>query len=480
MTTRRRYQKNNGFRKVCGCSRKKWPVCPHAYNVNYRGVRISLDEEAGRHLEYRDAQELANTIRGEIDAGTFVSRRKRTVALIRPTLTVPDIDPGGMTVDALADRYFAQARNRLTGDPLLPRERANWDKFATFLVTYQGLPTRLGSMPAAMVTDDHVRQFYEHQATLRTATVANGKSKKGTLRNSYARTVGGPSSANRTGDRAATVFKWAAQHHGETGVERSPFRDRAGDRVVAKYGELGRDRRLEAGEEEALLAAASPELRLCIIGALESTLRVGELLNLRWRRVDFNANVITLRGRKNPRTQEGTKTRKDRLVPITARMRVVLEFLAIGPDGKPHHPSGYVFGDATTGEKRRSLATQWTTCRLKASGFTGQIRTGAHARLTPAARTHLRDYDLQWRDLRREGASSHVDRGMRMPEVQAMLGHASLTTTTRYVRPKAGWAQEAAQRVDAHPDSQKNLQKIADELAARKAAKLGGVSKSVN
>lgn len=470
-------RRNFGFRKVCACGRKKWPTCPHAYNVNYRGVRVSLDAEAGRHLEHRAARILANAIRAEIDARTFVPRHQRGTVLPRADVP-PPIDPGGMTVEALGTRYFAQARNRLTGEPLQAREQTNWQIFANFVVAHQGDLVAIKTLRASALTTAHVRLFYEQQAMLRPATVTNGKSAKGRQRQSYTRQVGGPVSANRTGDRAATVFKWATQHAAETGVERSPFRDGAGDRIVAKYGELGRDRRLEPGEEDALVNAATPQLRLCIIGAIESTLRVSELLGLRWKAVDFELGVIRLRGRGG--RAQGTKTRKDRLVPMTARMRAVLEFLHGGPDGKAHHPTAYVFGDGTTGEKRRSLATAWTTCRLTASGFTGKRRQGPHRKLTPAARAHLRDYDLRWHDLRREGASGHVDRGMRMPEVQAMLGHASLTTTTKYVRPKAGWAQDAAQRVDAHPDSVKNLQKLAEDLAAQKESKLGGVSKSVN
>jgi integrase len=480
MTTNRKYAKNSGLRKVCGCGRRKWPTCTHSYYLNYRGFRGSLDVEAGRHLDYQDALNLANQIRSEIDARTFVARRQRPGATViaRPDLP-PPIDPGGLTVAQVGDRYFKQARNRLTGEPLQPRERANWDKFANFVVASRGDLVPIKDLKAAAVTAEHVRLFYEAQAELRSAKVTNGKSITGKQRATYTRQVGGPVSANRTGDRAATVFRWAAGHPSETGVAHSPFRDGAGDRVMPKYGELARERRLEPGEEDALLAAAAPHLRLCIIAALESTLRISELLALRWRQVDFEAGCMHLRGR-SVRAREGTKTRKGRVIPLTARMRVVLEYLQIGPDGKPHHPTAYVFGDGTTGEKRKSLATAWDTCRLKAYGFTGRIREPRHAKLTPEARAALKEQDLRWHDLRRESASKHIDRGMRLNELQTMIGHANLATTSRYVKPRTGWVQEAAHRVDAHPQSANELQKIANELEALKRARFGEASKSVN
>lgn len=61
----------------------------------------------------------------------------------------------------------------------------------------------------------------------------------------------------------------------------------------------GRERRLQAGEEERLLAAADPRLRAVIVWALETAMRRGEIVGLRGPDVDVEARVATLRDTKN-------------------------------------------------------------------------------------------------------------------------------------------------------------------------------------
>src|SRR5207244_10869800 len=56
--------------------------------------------------------------------------------------------------------------------------------------------------------------------------------------------------------------------------------------------ELGRERRLEPGEEEALLAAADSEMNLRIVAALDTGMRKGEMLRVQLKRVDFDYGFI--------------------------------------------------------------------------------------------------------------------------------------------------------------------------------------------
>jgi integrase len=73
-------------------------------------------------------------------------------------------------------------------------------------------------------------------------------------------------------------------------------------------------------EESALLAVASPYLRSMIIAALDTGMRRGEMLALRFGDIDWTRRVITLRGAT-------TKSRKTRVVPIgTSRLMAVLEW----------------------------------------------------------------------------------------------------------------------------------------------------------
>ncbi len=81
-------------------------------------------------------------------------------------------------------------------------------------------------------------------------------------------------------------------------------------------------------EEAKLLNAASPMLRSMIIAALDTGMRRGEMLALRFADIDFDRQLITLRG-------STTKSGKTRFVPIpTERLRAVLEWLRLDAAGE--------------------------------------------------------------------------------------------------------------------------------------------------
>jgi integrase len=75
-----------------------------------------------------------------------------------------------------------------------------------------------------------------------------------------------------------------------------------------------------------LLGAAGPHLQRVVIAALESCCRVGELLQLQWRDLSLGRGEIHLRPEK-------TKTRMDRIIPISTRLRSVLEMARNDPAG---------------------------------------------------------------------------------------------------------------------------------------------------
>lgn len=83
----------------------------------------------------------------------------------------------------------------------------------------------------------------------------------------------------------------------------------------------------------------------------------------------------------------------------------------LGPDGKPHSSESYVFGNEV-GEQmsEETLRGAWERLREKAG--------------LPAV--HLAD-------LRHEAGSRSSDSGVPLAHVSKMLGHANLTTTTRYL-----------------------------------------------
>ena len=161
------------------------------------------------------------------------------------------------------------------------------------------------------------------------------------------------------------------------------------------------------GEEARLLKHARPHLRALIVAALATGCRLGELLSLQWsqiRRDDKDeARWIVLSAAK-------TKTSEARVIPISANLRAVLELRRHAPDGKEYGPSAYAFGNEA-GERVTSIRTAWElTC--KRASITG----------------------LHFHDLRREFASRLLESRADLHDVQMFLGHAAITTTSRYLQ----------------------------------------------
>ncbi len=156
------------------------------------------------------------------------------------------------------------------------------------------------------------------------------------------------------------LFNWAIPqgYRGDT-----PFK-RHGVNVVPFDGvaETVRTRRLQPGEEDALIAMATPHLRGLLIAALPTGCRLGELLSLQWRDVQCDAagraRALVLRAGT-------TKTGTLRVVPVGQRLAAVLEMLRTDPEGEVLPSDGYVFGDEVGGPIA-SIKTTWRTACEKA------------------------------------------------------------------------------------------------------------------
>jgi integrase len=218
----------------------------------------------------------------------------------------------------------------------------------------------------------------------------------------------------------------------------------ARDVVDAATGKLTR-----AGEERALLAVAGPHLQRLIIGALETAMRLGELLRLQWRDVDLAGRRLTVRA-------ENTKTRTERVLPISARLAAVLEMAhaalvatlperADAHERAEHIPRCYVFGDAA-GRRVNIVRKAWDTSVLKAHGHK-PVWVGSNT-LAPESRAALRAIDLHFHDLRHEAGSRLHEAGWPLHHVQHMLGHKSLEQTTTYLNVTLAGLQETMQRFD--------------------------------
>lgn len=170
-----------------------------------------------------------------------------------------------------------------------------------------------------------------------------------------------------------------------------------------------RERRLEDGEEERLLAAleVAPKLgvtnkwmRPLVVFALETAMRRGELLSLTWENIDLAKRVAVL-----PITKNGDA----RSVPLSSRAVAVLNDLRAGKDGVKVLPTGRVF--PMTGN---AVLLSWVRAvkRAKIEGLT-------------------------FHDLRHEATSRLAEKLTNLLELAAVTGHKDLRMLKRYYHPRA-------------------------------------------
>src|SRR5580765_4402888 len=108
-------------------------------------------------------------------------------------------------------------------------------------------------------------------------------------------------------------------------------------------------------------------------------------------------------------------------------------------------PDAYVFGEATTGAYVASLKSAWETLLLLANGVK-PTRAGSGKRVS---RPPLAQVDLHWHDLRHEALSRLADDGVPVHELQVLAGHASITTTQRYMNARANSLAESMRQARA-------------------------------
>jgi integrase len=222
------------------------------------------------------------------------------------------------------------------------------------------------------------------------------------------------------------VCNWAIA---EGFLKESPFKRGSVNVVKLSPGvEAPRTRRLDDSHiERRLIQHADPHLRAVLVAALSTGCRIGELLSLQWgqvRRDDAGeARWLVLPADK-------TKTGEARVLPIGADLRAVLSLRRHAPGGEEHGPSAYVFGD-DAGGRVRNVRRQWEDAVLRAHGHEP---TRSRGKLTAEALAAFKAIDLHVHDLRREFASRLLESSADLHDVQMFLGHAAITTTSRYLQ----------------------------------------------
>jgi integrase len=177
-------------------------------------------------------------------------------------------------------------------------------------------------------------------------------------------------------------------------------------------------------EMHALVRAAGSERDAALFMTAAFTgLRLGELLALQWRDVDFGGEVIRVRRSYNAHGGLGTpKSGKVRSVPMVAEVARVLAGLGDRED--------------FTGEKDLVFPSEFGTFQDATA-----LRVRYKAALTRAGLRPLRFHDL------RHTFGTLAVRRAEVPAVQAWMGHADIQTTMRYVhhRDRGGEARLLAE-----------------------------------
>lgn len=162
----------------------------------------------------------------------------------------------------------------------------------------------------------------------------------------------------------------------------------------------GRERRLTDYEEGRLInaskASRAPLLHPLIVIALETGMRLGELLSLTWNNIDLAKKIAHL-----PTTKNGEK----RTVPLSSKALVTL------------------------GNIPRSISSQRVFWTWSAKDGVANVwrRTCKKADIE----------NLHFHDLRHEATSRFFERGLNMMEVASITGHKTLQMLKRYTHLKA-------------------------------------------
>jgi integrase len=317
--------------RLCSHKGRLRDRCDHAWWGSFRGVRVSLSKWANRDIALKtDAQAVLEDLRAAIRAGTFDPRGQ----------VVREITP--MTFRECAEIY--KERHAVAKGLSLART-IDW-RLRTLL-------ERFGDRALADIKTAEVEDFI---ADLRKPRIVG--------REAVPRSITA-ASVNRTVELLRHMMNWAIAREY---VDRTPFR-RGSETLIKRLHEDNQRRRRITDEEEARLLAAAPvHFRAMIIAALDTGMRRGEMLALRFGDIDWDRDLIVLRGAT-------TRSRKSRVVPISPeRLRAVLAWLRLDAEGEPKADSTLVFSDEIGGRLPHWHDT-WLRTVLKA--YTASGRSGA-------------------------------------------------------------------------------------------------------
>jgi integrase len=365
-----KHRQNHGIRKRCKCPRAIWGKCSHPWHFNFKwggtSYRLSLEKEADHPIRTRDEA------RAEADRLRAAIRSRKYPAL--PETAAPASAPTALTFRQFAELWHQREGSRLASGPI---DRYRLKLFNDFVLPGTAPPVMFGDKPVTGIALGDIEAWRE---TRRENQLS-------------------PVTINHDLKLLRKMLNWGIR---KGYLERTPFKIGT-EPAIQLDRETPRNRRFESDDtEQKLLDAAGPRLRAVVIALLETACRPGEILSLQWKNVSLERNEIIIAAEK-------AKTRTARIIPISSRLRAVLELRQFDPLGEKFGPEAFVFGDEV-GCRVKSIQTAWRSA-CEAIGLTG----------------------FQLRDLRHEAGSRFEEAGIPITYVSKILGHTNLTTTSRYL-----------------------------------------------
>ncbi|MEN2985988.1 MAG: site-specific integrase [Thermodesulfovibrionaceae bacterium] len=183
-------------------------------------------------------------------------------------------------------------------------------------------------------------------------------------------------------------------------------------KVKPLKGEVSRLRFLADEEIQRLLSHCDKHLYPIVFTALNTGMRKGEILNLKWDNVDLRTGFIYLDKTKNGYRRE---------IPMNESLKALFRQL----HSQRRLDTDYVFVNPQTGKRYTEFKRSFATALRKA-----QIR------------------DFRFHDLRHTFASQLVMHGVDLKTVQELLGHRTLAMTLRYAHLSQAHKKEAVRLLD--------------------------------
>lgn len=286
---------------------------------------------------------------------------------------------------AKAERWARVIESEMDDGAFVSRTEAESTTLKEALQRYlnEVTPTKKGSRQEA----DRVRAWMEHElaarylANLRSVDFAQYRDQK----------IEGGASASTIRNQLNIISHLFNIARKEWGMESlgNPIQNIRMPKMPA-----GRDRRLQEGEEVLLLESSDYPMKQLIILALETGMRLGEIIGMRWENVNLKNSTAVLMETKNG---------ERRVVPLSSKAKEAISTL-------PRHINGYLFPGLSSSSVSHRFANLCKNKKIK---------------------------NLRFHDLRHEATSRLFERGLDMMEVASITGHKTLHMLKRYTHLKA-------------------------------------------